>query len=266
MKTARVIAVLFLASVSVAAATAEIWVPAPYDRQFRDFPDASPSARFPLGTDAIGRDRLSRLVYGTRVSLLLAPAAALLSCLAAAALGGIAGLAGGWPERLIAAAADLFLSLPWLLLLLICRAVLPLNVSPGVSLAVTFFLLGVLGWAAPAQVVRASVHRLREADFLLHARACGMSRPRLWRQLLPNLRPVLQAQFWVAVPAYILTETTLGMLGLGVAEPLPSWGGLLRELESGATFGQLWLFAPVALLAAVVGSLQILAPRENGLL
>lgn len=265
MKAARMAAMVLLAVVAAGAATAELWAPARYDTQFRDAPDAPPSRRFPLGTDDLGRDRLSRLAYGTRVSLLVAPAAAALSCLGAALLGGLAGLAGGWTERLIAAAADMFVSLPWLLLLLMCRAALPLNVPAGVSLAVTFVLLGVLGWAAPAQVVRGAVRRLRTAEFLLQARARGVSGVRLWMQMAANVRPVLLAQFWTAVPAYVLTETTLGMLGLGVAEPLPSWGGLLKELESGADWSQWWLFVPAGVLAAVVGSMQMLAPKENGL-
>ena len=80
---------------------------------------------------------------------------------------------------------------------------------------------------------------------------------------MPNVAPVLLAQFWVAVPAYILAEATLGMLGLGVSEPLPSWGGLLRELEGGGLASQIWLLAPALLLAAVVGSFQLILPRED---
>ena len=264
MKPIRTAAVMFLAAVVLAAITPQVWAPAHYDTQFRETPDAHPSARFPLGTDALGRDRLSRLIYGTRVSLLLAPAAALLSCVTAAALGGAAGLAGGWVDRAILSAADLFLSLPWLFLLLMVRAGLPLNVSPAASVTITFLLLGALGWAAPARVVRAAVRELKGSDFVLQARASGCRTSRLlWRQLMPNVAPILRAQFWVAVPVYILAETTLGMLGLGVAEPLPSWGGLLRELEDGAALSHLWLLAPVLLLAAVVGSFQLILPRED---
>src|SRR5271155_770153 len=105
MRIIRAIAFGLLAVVALAALAPELWAPASYETQFRESPDAPPSARFPLGTDALGRDRLSRLIYGTRVSLLLAPAAALLSCLTAAALGGAAGLAGGWIDRTILSAA-----------------------------------------------------------------------------------------------------------------------------------------------------------------
>src|SRR5258708_39492845 len=115
MKMARWAAIILLSIVALAAVAPEVWAPAHYATQFREAPDARPSSQFPLGTDALGRDRLSRLMYGTRVSLLLAPAAALLSCLAAGILGGIAGFAGGFAGRAILSAAALFLSVPWLL-------------------------------------------------------------------------------------------------------------------------------------------------------
>jgi len=264
MKTVRFAALGFLIAVGFAALAPELWAPASYETQFRESPDAPPSARFPLGTDALGRDRLSRLLYGTRVSLLLAPAAALLTCIEAALLGALAGFAGGWADRVIESAADLFLSLPWLFLLLTVRACLPLNISPAASVTITFLLLGALGWAAPARVVRAAVQNLKHSDFLLQAGATG-SRPSrlLIRHLAPNVMPVLLAQFWISVPVYILAEATLGMLGLGVAEPLPSWGSILRELEGSAPLTQPWLLAPALLLAAVIGCFQLVLPRED---
>jgi len=116
----KALAIGFLMVIALAALAP---LPTRYDRQFRDSPNARPSRQFPLGTDDLGRDRLSRLIYGTRVSLLLATAAALLSCVMAAALGGVAGLAGGITDKVILGVADLFLSLPWLFLLLMVRAV-----------------------------------------------------------------------------------------------------------------------------------------------
>jgi peptide/nickel transport system permease protein len=253
----RRIAICFLIVVALTAL-----LPVRYERQFRDFPSAGPSKQFPLGTDDLGRDRLSRLVYGTHVSLLLAASAAVLSCLAGAALGGMAGF--GIADKLILGVADLFLSLPWLFLLLMVRAFLPLNVSPMISVTITFLLLGMLGWATPAKVVRATVRKLGGSDFMLQARATGCAPSRLlWKHLIPNTMPILWAQLWITIPAYVLAETTLGMLGLGVMEPLPSWGNLLRELEGGGIVGHPWLLAPVVLLAAVVGSFQVIMQRED---
>jgi peptide/nickel transport system permease protein len=260
----RTTALWFLAAVVLAAVAPELWLSVRYDTQFREAPDAHPSKQFPLGTDDLGRDRFSRLLYGTRVSLLLAAAAALLSCVAAAALGGAAGFAGGAADKLIVGAIDLFVSLPWLFLILMVRAFLPLNVSPLTSVVIAFFLLGALGWAAPARVVRAAVRKLKDSDFLLQARATGCSPWRLlWRHLMPNVMPVLFAQFLIALPAYVLTETTLGMLGLGVTEPLPSWGNLLRELEGGGVTSHPWVLVPALLLAAVVASFQLILRQED---
>jgi len=260
----RRFAIALLASIAVCGITADLWTRRSYETQFRDFPDARPSAQFPLGTDALGRDRLTRLVYGTRVSLSLAPAAAGFSCVLAALLGGTAGWAGGFAESAIMASADLFLSVPWMFLLLMVRAWLPLNVSPEVSVGITFALLGALGWAAPARVVRAAVKKLRASDFMLLAEAHGATRWRLLRRhLIPNVTPILLAQFWIAVPAFILAETTLGMLGLGISEPLPSWGGLLREIEGGDALSNWWLLAPAVVLAVVTASLQLLRPKKE---
>jgi peptide/nickel transport system permease protein len=103
------------------------------------------------------------------------------------------------------------------------------------------------------------------ADYLVLARASGISGVRLfWRHLLPNLRPILLAQFWISVPVFILSEANLGLLGLGVSEPLPSWGALLRELENySAVLQNPWMLAPVVLLVVVVASLQIVLRTED---
>lgn len=249
------------------ASLAAGWIAPSYAEQFRDFISAPPSARFPLGTDELGRDRFARLLYGTRVSLLLAPAAALLSTLIAALLGGMAGYVGGWWERIITSAIDLFLSLPWLFLLLAVRALMPLNTSPVTSVLLTFVLLGCLGWASPARIVRAGTRTLLDSDYLVQARASGIASGRLfWRHLVPNLAPILAAQFWISVPVFILSEANLSLLGLGVSEPLPSWGGMLRELENySAVLENPWMLAPAGLLVAAVICLQLLLRSEDPL-
>jgi ABC-type dipeptide/oligopeptide/nickel transport system permease subunit len=264
MKKTRLAALVVLGIVAACSFSADLLSPAPYAKQFREYPNASPSRQFPLGTDELGRDRLSRLLHGSRVSLIMAPAAAFLSTLVAALLGVSAGFLGGWWERRVLNLADLFLSLPWFFLLLTVRAMLPLNVSPVVSVLITFTMLGLLGWAGSARVIRAGARSLREADFVLHARACGTRGARLvLRHMLPNLKPILLAQFWISVPLFILAEANLGLLGLGVTEPLPSWGGLLRELENyPAVLENPWMLAPVVLLIVVVGSLQLALAEE----
>jgi ABC-type dipeptide/oligopeptide/nickel transport system permease subunit len=162
------------------------------------------------------------------------------------------------------AATDLVLSLPWLFLLITVRALLPLNVSPLASVLITFLLLGLLGWAAAARVLCAGAAAIRNSGFLLQARATGAHGCRLaLLQVLPN-KPLLFVQFWISIPVFILSEANLGILRLGVAEPLPSWGSLLRELEELAVFsGELWKLVPLALLVLVVGSFEIVLSRSE---
>ena len=265
MKMARIFAIIFLLAVCGGCAITGWLAPSGYAHQFREIPNAPASAQHWLGTDDLGRDRFARLLYGTRVSLLLAPAAAFLSSVLAALIGGIAGFSGGRLQKLVMAGTDLFLSLPWLFLLITVRALLPLNVAPLTSVVITFALLGCLGWAAAARVICADARSLRNSDFLLLARASGLSGWRLVsRHLLPNLMPVVYAQFWLSIPVFILIEANLGILGLGVSEPLPSWGSLLRELESYSSISSNpWQFAPLLLLMAVVSCFHfIVVDRE----
>jgi len=239
--------------------------PAGYAKQFRESPNAAPSRKHLLGTDDLGRDRFSRVLYGTRISLLLAPAAALLSTLLAALIGGVAGYLGGFWARCAMGFTDLFLSLPWLFLLIMVRGFLPLDVSPVLSVLVTFLLLGLLGWAASARILCAGATTIRNSDFLLQARASGLRRVRLFVfHVLPNLKPILYAQFWISIPVFILSEANLGILGLGVAEPMPSWGSLLRELEGMLSFAEApWKLVPLVLLILVVSSFELVLTKQE---
>jgi len=264
MSAARKLACVVLLAVCTASLAAEWLAPAGYAHQFREEPGAPPSRQHLLGTDDIGRDRFARVLYGTRISLLLAPAAALISTLLAAIVGGLAGYLGGIWLRLATAFTDLFLSLPWLFLLISVRALLPLNVSPLLSVVITFGILGLLGWAASARVLATSAESLRSSDFVLQAKASGVRSFRLFCvHVLPNLKPVLYAQFWISIPVFILSEANLGILGLGVAEPLPSWGSLLRELEGLLSFrDEPWRLVPLILLIVVMTSFQTLLSSE----
>ena len=265
MKIARTAAGITLLVVVGASFAAGWLAPSGYAKQYREAAGAPPSAQHWLGTDDIGRDRLARVLYGTRISLLLAPAAALLSTLLAVLVGGLAGYLGGAWARAAMAVTDLFLSLPWLFLLITVRALLPLNVSPLLSVVVTFLILGALGWTSAARVLCASAATLRNSDFVCQARASGIRGARLfWVHVLPNLKPVLYAQFWISIPVFILSEANLGILGLGVAEPLPSWGSLLRELEGLVSVREEpWKFVPLILLVLVVTSFQLLLSKQE---
>jgi peptide/nickel transport system permease protein len=265
MKRARNIALGVLGVVFAVALLANVFAVAPYAMQFRDFINAPASRQFWLGTDDLGRDRWSRLLYGTRISLVLAPAAALLSTLMAVLIGGVAGYLGGWWDRIVLRIIDIFLSIPWLFLFLIVRALLPLNTSPLTSVMLTFLVMGLLGWASSARIIRAGAQSMRHSDLVLHAKACGCRSGRLLlMHIVPNLKPVVLAQFWISIPTFILGEASLGLVGLGVAEPLPSWGNLLRELANPqAAMNHPWMLAPLAVLVTVMSCFQLLLPQKE---
>jgi peptide/nickel transport system permease protein len=262
MSPVQKLAAAILSVAFIAVLAASLFVTAPYDRQFRDAPNARPSATHPLGTDALGRDSLARLLYGTRLSLILAPATSLLSTLIAAIFGSAAGLLGGWFERVTVSATDLSLALPWLFLLLTVRAMLPLNVPPLLSVIIAFLMMGLLGWQASVRVICAAARGIRNSDFLLLARSSGCKPARLLlRHVMSNLRPIFYAQFLISIPLFILTETNLSILGLGVMEPMPSWGNLMRGFEDfSALAANPWRLAPLILLVVVVMCLQLVLP------
>jgi peptide/nickel transport system permease protein len=265
MKTIRTAAIAVLLVTACLVLLASYLAPAGYEQQFRELPQAAPSAHHLLGTDDLGRDRWARLLFGMRVSLTLAPLAALLTTVLAGLVGGVAGYFGGWTERCAKLVIDFFLSVPWLFLLITVRAVLPLNISPQASVAVTFALLGLLGWAASARVICSGAKDLMKSEFVWMARAAGFSGWKLIRlHLLPNLRGALLAQFWISIPVFIIAEANLGVLGLGVSEPLPSLGSLLRELQESVTLRpEPWRLLPLAVLIVVISSFQVLLNKQE---
>jgi peptide/nickel transport system permease protein len=265
VKVIRIIALCILALTVVVSLGADFIAPHDSSEQFRQHANEPPSRSFPLGTDELGRDRLSRLLQGTRTSLLCATTSAFLATGVAAVIGLLAGYFGGWIDEIAGVLTDLFLSLPWLFALLTLRALLPLNTSPVVSVIATFLLLAAVGWAPSARVIRASVAALRNSGSILHARAYGCRNTRLLRlHILPNLKPVLFAQFWILIPAFILTEANLGVLGLGINEPAPSWGNMLAELQNYQKIPeQPWILTPALLLCLVVGSIQLVVSPRN---
>ncbi|HEY2859497.1 MAG TPA: ABC transporter permease subunit [Terracidiphilus sp.] len=224
-----------------------------YAYQDREHTLAATSVTHPAGTDALGRDRLVRVAAALLLSLAGASAAAALTTAAAAGVGALAAFAGksvGWMVLLI---CDVFLALPWLFLLMMVRAALPLNTSPAHSAAITFLVLAALGWPACARAVYRGVTALKNVDWMLQARAGGLRRRQLIRHVIPNLMPLLLPLFLVSVPAFVMAEANLGALGLGIAEPLPSWGGMLLELDNSAMLLQTrWVYFPVALLVLIL--------------
>lgn len=219
-----------------------------------------------MGTDELGRDRLARLAYGAGISLTLAPASAVVACTIALAFGVTAAWFGRWWGRLVLAATHVLLSFPWLVLVLTVRAALPLNLETWQSLGVTFLLQALLGWGISARVLREATLQHLRSGWLTAARARGLPEWRLLAgQILPGLWPELRSQLQLLLPAFLAAEATLGLLGLGVAEPLPSLGGLLADLQEVEAIAENpgMLAAPL-LLCTVLLCFHNLTRQERG--
>jgi peptide/nickel transport system permease protein len=215
-----------------------------------------PGVIFLLGSDGYGRDQLSRLLFGGRISLLAGLVAAALSLGLGLVLGGLAGYYGGWLDDCLMRFAELFLALPWLYLLFGVRAFLPLHIAPAQAFLLLIAVIGIVGWARPARLIRGVVLSARERDFVLAARGFGASDLYLLRRhVLPQTAGVLLTQAALLVPQYILAEVTLSFLGLGVGEPAASWGSMLASLQDYSVLStDWWMLAPgLALVMVFLG-------------
>ncbi len=218
------IGLILVAIVLVAAVAAPIV--APYDPYEMNMDESlqPPSWSHPLGTDVLGRDMMSRLIYGARISLKVSVLSRLISLLIGTLLGLFAGYIGGKIDTLIMRLADVTLAYPGLLLLIAVIA------AVGPSLSSLTITLGIVGWAAVARVVRAQVLSIKEREFVLAIRALG-SRPEsiVLRHLLPNCLSQLIIIFSMGLGMGIMAESSMSFLGLGAQPPAPSWGSMISS-------------------------------------
>jgi peptide/nickel transport system permease protein len=185
---------------------------------------AAPSLLHPLGLDELGRDILSRLMYGARISLFLSVIVVVSSTLIGLAIGTVAGFWGGWLDDVVMRGIDILLAFPNILLAISLVAVL----GPGLGNLVLALCL--IGWVGYARLSRAQILRSRELEFVLSARAAGARSERiLVRHLLPNIAGPIIVQATVGMAGVILAEAGLSFLGLGLPPPNPSWGSMLRS-------------------------------------
>ena len=203
-----------------------------------------------LGSDPFGRDQLSRFLYGGQVSLFAGLTGAGITLFLGLCVGALAGYYGGWRDDLLMRLAELFLALPWLYLLFALRAFLPLTVSPLQAFFLIIAVLGAVGWARPARLVRGVVLSAKERDFVRAARGFGATGEYLLRRhILPEASGVLLTQAAILVPQFVLAEMTLSFLGLGVPEPVPSWGSLLSSLQQYSVLvSYWWMYLPALMM------------------
>ena len=201
------------------------------------------SAAHPLGTDTLGRDLLSRVLYGGRVSVLTAAAATALSMLLGLAVGLIAGYLGGWADGVITWFTNIFQGLPSTSVMIALAAIL----DPGVSSLLLALVL--TSWASFSRVVRSSVLRLREEAYVEGARCLGAGRLRIiTRYLLPNLLPEIAVLFTTRVGGVVLSVASLSYLGLGIQPPTPDWGVMISEARTSFRTAPMLILAPGACL------------------
>ena len=207
------------------------------DRHLFGVASDSPVASVPrvnlLGTDELARDRFSRLLSASRFSLVVGPAGTLLAGLLGVLVGCVSGYAGRRVDAVLMRAADAMMALPALVLILAARAAFPDALPPGQAAVLLVSIFVVLGWAEMARLARGLVLELRSREFIVAARSLGMTEARiLFRHILPNAARPLVVQASLMLPAFLLAETALSYLEIGVQEPAASWGNMLSKAGS----------------------------------
>jgi peptide/nickel transport system permease protein len=232
-------------------------------------PTQPPQRIYLLGTDELGRDRLSRLLMASRFSLAVGPLGTLLAGVLGVFLGCVSGYAGRRVDALLMRAADAMLALPDLVLILAARAAFPLVLPPARAGALLVGIFVVIGWAEMARLARGLVLGLREREFVLAAVSLGLTETRiLFRHILPNASRPLVVQLSLMLPAFLLAETALSFLGVGVQEPAASWGNMLVSAGNLTLLGQqpLVLLSPAFAIFFFVLGVRLLSDglRRDG--
>ena len=220
---------------------------------------------FLLGADSFGRDLLSRLLHGTRLSIALALTSVLGAVLLGALVGGLAGYRGGWIEDALMRVADFVLVLPVIYVALVLRAAMPLVLPPPTVFASMAAIFTLLGWPFVAKGVRGIIASERERDYVIAARSLGASGWRLLgRHLLPACGGYLLVQACLLLPAFILAEATLSYVGLGFPESLPTWGTMLIDAANVTALTRFpWMLAPAAAIFLAVLSANIVLQSDK---
>ena len=216
-----------------------------------------PNMKHWLGTDMYGMDMLTRLMYGGRVSLMIGFIVIIIETVIGVIFGGISGYFGGWVDNLIMRIVDIFYCIPSMPVIIILGAAMDASrVDPTIRMVYLMLILGFLGWAGIARLVRGQILSLREQEYMAAAEACGLSvSRRIFKHLIPNVVPQLIVTCTMGLGSVIIMEATLSFLGLGVKFPFASWGNIISDVNNThvlTTYWFIWIPAGVLLLLTVL--------------
>jgi ABC-type dipeptide/oligopeptide/nickel transport system permease subunit len=228
---------------------ADVISPSPYDKtnltQSRKFP----SWQYPLGTDTIGRDQLSRIIYGARVSLSIGLSVQLIAVVIGVTMGAAAGFLGGWVDTLVMGTIEVFTAIPQLLFALFLLALW------GGGITNIIIALGIISWIEICRLTRAQILSLREKEYIESARAIGVTNVNIaLKHLLPNALSPLIISFTLGIPATMFAEAGLSFLGIGINDPMPSWGKM-----AGQSFGNIEVYWHLGLFPTLMIALTMLS-------
>ena len=218
---------------------------------------AKPTREHVFGTDGDGMDVLARMMYGGRVSLLVAFVVIIIETILGVIMGGIAGYFGGWIDNLIMRMVDIFYCIPSMPILIIMGAMFDaMKMKPYVRVVWLMAVLGILGWAGVARLVRGQILSLREQEFMVAAEAIGLkTRRRIFKHLVPNVMPQLIVSMTLSLGSMILYEATLGYLDLGVPYPKASWGNMIylaKNTDILSFYPNIWVPSGVCIVLAIL--------------
>jgi peptide/nickel transport system permease protein len=241
---------VLLVIMAILAIGADLIAPFPFSEQDLSRYREGPSSVHWLGTDSYGRDVLSRVIYGGRVSLAVGLVAVGIYETIAVVLGSIAGYYGGKADWIVMRIVDIVMTLPWLIIVIYMVSIL------GPSVFNCMIAIGILGWTGPTRLVRGQILSIREMDYILAARSIGVQPRRIiLNHILPGVVAPLVVNATFGVASAILTEAALSFIGLGVLPPTPSWGNMMKDAQELIILEQMpWLWVPpgIAIMLAVL--------------